>query len=308
VRSLVSIIIPVFNRKDFILECLESIIDQSYRPLEVIIVDDGSTDKSLDVISDFIENRIENDLDIKLIKQINSGAPKARNAGLKLANGEFVQFLDSDDLLLPDKLNNQVSAFKRLTDIVYSKAQFFINSRSNLKDKYWGRKLTGEDIDYFEFPWQTMCALYRRCYLIDNQMYWDENLKIHQDWDFSIRHVIATDRIIFLDEVNSLYRSHDTDRIGLNLNVDKIKSMEQTLLNAFKQLEIKGVVTKKLRYLYFKRLSFCFYKYGIDSLKPEKREVWKKMFYVTKGFSIILSPFLLLGSPFFKIFEIVYRK
>lgn len=307
-KKLISIVIPVYNREQFILECLESVTKQNYRPLEIIIVDDGSTDKSLEIINDFIESTIENDLRIKIIKQINSGAPTARNAGLKIANGEFIQFLDSDDLLLPDKLSSQVSAFKPETNIVYSKAQFFIDSPKNIKDKYWGRKLTGEDKDYFEFPWQTMCALYRRSYLIDNLMFWNEDLKIHQDWDFSIRHVIATDKIVFLDEVNSLYRSHDTDRIGLSLTPDKLGSIEQTLFNAFKQLEVKGVVTKRLRYLYFKRLGFCFYKYGIASLKNEKRAVWRRMYYVRKDLSLILSPLLLLGSPFFKIFEVVYKR
>lgn len=305
--SLVTVIIPVFNRETFIIECLKSVENQTYRPIEVILIDDGSTDDSVKVINDFIKSRSENSLIIKIVKQINSGAPTARNKGLKMAKGEFVQFLDSDDLLLPEKLSAQVAAFNPLTNIVYSKAQFFNDSPLNLIDKFWGRKLTGEDIDYFEFPWQTMCALYRTDYLMENQMFWNENLKIHQDWDFSIRHVIATDEIIFLDAVHSLYRSHDSNRIGLNLTPEKIGSMEDTLFNAFKQLELKGLVTNRLKYLYFKRLSFCFYKYGSASLQTEKHAVWNRMYYIRKDLSLILSPLLYLGSPFFKIFKLVYN-
>ncbi|MFT4643860.1 MAG: glycosyltransferase involved in cell wall biosynthesis [bacterium] len=308
-KPLVSIIIPVFNRQNFILECLESVVEQTYRPLEVILVDDGSTDDSIVLINNFIEkNAVKDVLEIKLIQQLNSGAPHARNKGLSEANGEYVQFLDSDDLLLPKKLNNQISVFNENVNIVYSKTQMFQDTKKNLLDKYWGRELTGGYKDYFEFPWQTMCALYKRNYLIESDILWNENLKIHQDWEFSMRHVITMNNIVFLDEVNSLYRTHNEDRIGLNLSVDKIKSIENALFGIYRELENKRLLSPELKFLYFKRLSFCFYSYGSDALKKEKKEVWAKMYYIRRDLSLILYPFLFLGPSFFKLFGVVYKK
>ncbi|WP_299106666.1 glycosyltransferase family A protein [uncultured Winogradskyella sp.] len=308
-NSLVSVIIPVFNRENFIYECLESILKQTYRPIEVILVDDGSTDNSISLIKKYIkENSVKDIFDIRLFQQKNSGAPKARNKGLFEAHGEYVQFFDSDDLLLPNKLEHQISIFNKNIDIVYSKTQVFLNNRDCLVEKFWGRELTGEYIDYFEFPWQTMCALYRRNYLISNNIVWNEDLKMHQDWEFSMQHVIQTDKIVFLNEVNSLYRSHDYDRIGLNLSTDKLKSIEDALFSIYKKLEDKKLVSSSLKFLYFKRLSFCFYKYGLGSYNKEKRAVWERMYYIRKDLSLVLWPLLWLNSLFFKIFRIVYKE
>ena len=307
-NSLVSVVIPVFNRQNFILECIESVELQTYRPLEIILVDDGSMDNSISLINEFIKKKsVDIVFEIKLIQQKNSGAPKARNRGLKEARGKYVQFFDSDDLLLPTKIENQVAAFNNDVNIVYSKTQVFLNTKDCLQEKFWGRELTGGYKDYFEFPWQTMCALYRRAYLIADNITWNENLKIHQDWEFSMQHVINTKNIVFLDEVNSLYRSHDSDRIGSNLSVDKIKSIEDALFSIYKKLENKNLLSNALKFLYFKRLGFCFYKYGTGSFKNEKKAVWKRMYYVRKDLALFISPLMFLGSPFFKILKIVYK-
>src|SRR6478735_5452974 len=95
--SVVSIIIPLFNRKELIketLNCLEGYLHPQ-TALDIIVVDDGSTDGSAEEVELYYPS-------VKLIRQINAGAPSARNRGLKEAKGEFVLFLDSDDLIEPD--------------------------------------------------------------------------------------------------------------------------------------------------------------------------------------------------------------
>lgn len=93
--DLISVIIPVYNTKEYVGRCIESILNQSYTKLEVIIVNDGSTDGSLDVINKYAQQ----DSRIKVIDKINEGVSKARNTALSEANGQYVQFVDSDDFL-----------------------------------------------------------------------------------------------------------------------------------------------------------------------------------------------------------------
>jgi len=103
--SLVSVIIPVFNGERFLAEAVESALAQTYRPIEIIVVDDGSTDGSGDVAKGF------KDRGVRYYYQPNSGIGAARNKGTSLAAGSYFAFLDHDDVWLPDKLTLQMAAF-----------------------------------------------------------------------------------------------------------------------------------------------------------------------------------------------------
>jgi glycosyltransferase involved in cell wall biosynthesis len=104
-KSLISCIVPVFNGENYLAEALESILAQTYRPIEVIVVDDGSTDGTADVAARYGDR-------IRYVRQNNGGPPTARNLGLSMATGEFVAFLDSDDLWHPEKLERQMACFE----------------------------------------------------------------------------------------------------------------------------------------------------------------------------------------------------
>ncbi len=106
-KSFVSVIVPTYNRADLISETIESILNQTYKNIELIIVDDGSTDNTEKVIRKFKDNRI------KYIKTGYSGVPaRPRNIGIKKAKGEYIAFLDSDDMWLPEKLEKQIKVFQ----------------------------------------------------------------------------------------------------------------------------------------------------------------------------------------------------
>ena len=94
---MVSVIIPTYNRADLVSETIDSVLAQSYRDFEVIVVDDGSTDASGEVLARYGEQ-------IRVVLQENAGEAVARNAGIRVASGEYVGFLDSDDIWLPPKL------------------------------------------------------------------------------------------------------------------------------------------------------------------------------------------------------------
>lgn len=109
----VSVVIPTYNRAQVLLEALESVRAQTYRPIEIIIVDDGSTDSTIAAIDSWAGSAGSSNWRVTVIRQSNKGAPAARNHGLSCARGEFVQYLDSDDTLGPSKIAAQVSSLSR---------------------------------------------------------------------------------------------------------------------------------------------------------------------------------------------------
>lgn len=112
---LVSIIVPVYQAKDYLIECIDSIISQTYHNLEIIIVDDGSTDGSAQICDDYIER----DFRIKVIHKENGGLSDARNVGIAVANGKYVTFVDSDDIIGADMITIMTeTAEKEMADIV----------------------------------------------------------------------------------------------------------------------------------------------------------------------------------------------
>lgn len=114
-NPLVSIIVPTYNVKHYIRECIESILNQTYKNIEIIIVNDGSTDNSMYMIDDYITSIDK----IKVINQENQGLSAARNSGIEEAKGKYIAMIDSDDKIKPDFIKNLVkTAMQTNADIV----------------------------------------------------------------------------------------------------------------------------------------------------------------------------------------------
>lgn len=132
-EPLISVIIPVFNAERYLAACLDSVLSQSYRNIEVIVIDDGSSDFSLKILDSYAEK----DDRVKVYTQSNQGQSEARNHGLNVATGEFISFVDADDKLLPDALEILMSALqKNDVDIVEGK---FIYGESDLPYHFKGK-------------------------------------------------------------------------------------------------------------------------------------------------------------------------
>jgi glycosyltransferase involved in cell wall biosynthesis len=110
----ISVIIPTYNRADLVSRAIESVIDQTYQDWELLVVDDGSTDNTKEVVEKFVKK----DSRIKYFLQSNQGASSARNFGIKNSRGDFVAFLDSDDLYLPDNLEKKIAILSTHQEVV----------------------------------------------------------------------------------------------------------------------------------------------------------------------------------------------
>lgn len=166
IEGLVSTIIPVHNRDAMLREAVASVLAQTWRPIEIIIVDDGSTDQTPLVMAEL--QRRDPDI-IHLLRQENAGPGAARQAGLQAARGEFVQFLDSDDLLLPNKFSVQVAGLRGDPEAEISYGKTYTRELGARLEK--PAQLTGE-CHRTLFPallreplWPTLTPLYRHAFL-----------------------------------------------------------------------------------------------------------------------------------------------
>jgi glycosyltransferase involved in cell wall biosynthesis len=186
IDNLVSVIIPVHNRSGTLPAAVASALEQSYRPVEIIIVDDGSTDRT----SQVAEGLAHNNPDIvRVLRQENLGPGRARQTGLEAARGEFIQFLDSDDLLLPDKFSEQVAGLRADPEAGIAYGLTLAEDVTSGE-----RRVThGTDKPHRElFPavlsgrlWATVSPLYRRT-VCDAIGPWSD-ARILEDWDYDGR-------------------------------------------------------------------------------------------------------------------------
>jgi glycosyltransferase involved in cell wall biosynthesis len=198
IEGLVSTIIPAHNRPSLLREAVGSVLAQTYRPIEIIIVDDGSTDQTGREADTLAGNYPE----VRVIHRQNGGPGAARETGRLVAQGEFIQYLDSDDLLLPNKFELQVSGLRRFGDcaVSYGKTRFYIYGVQPA-DVAWKR--TGEHIPTI-FPsflesrwWGTSTPLYRRN-VTDLAGPWTE-LRSEEDWEYDCRIARHGNRLHYCD-------------------------------------------------------------------------------------------------------------
>lgn len=130
---MISVIVPAYNVEAYIADCLESILSQSYADLEIIVVNDGSTDRTLDIIEEYASK----DNRLRIISQPNGGPSVARNKGLEMAQGEWLMFVDSDDLLLPGAIESLLHlAQATQSDIACGEFVRRINDKHQKKNKF----------------------------------------------------------------------------------------------------------------------------------------------------------------------------
>lgn len=206
-KGLVTTIIPVFNRPKLIKEAVTSVLAQSYQSLQIIIVDDGSTDQTPRIL----RRLARKSSNVTVLTQQNQGPGVARQLGLDHAEGEYIQFLDSDDVLLPSKFTLQVAALKKNRKAVaaYGKTEL-IEYESERKYVAWKR--TGQKIDSM-FPqflherwWGTSSPLYRhRALRLIGPIL---PLINEEDWEYDCRLAAHGGEIEFVDHFVSIQTRH----------------------------------------------------------------------------------------------------
>lgn len=203
---LISVIIPCYNVQAYIEACLESILQQVYQPLEIIVVDNNSTDETVATVRRIQRKYPES---ISLLSESQQGAPAARNRGLQAASGEWIQFMDADDLLLPEKIAHQVSQIDAAVPFIAG-------------CPIW-RQLDGSDIivDFTKDCWKdlfesrlgyTSSNLWNKAFL-DRIGGWSLSMSNCQDYDLMFRLLQQSTAIRYVDEAHSIHRDRETGQI-----------------------------------------------------------------------------------------------
>jgi hypothetical protein len=182
----VSVIVPTYNRAHIVGEAIQSILDQSMPDFEILVIDDGSTDETAEVISGFLDGRL------RYLKRPNGGVSAARNMGLKQARSSLLAFLDSDDLYLPEKLAVQVEKMDSAPDLGFLYGRYFGQVASRPTRHPTGKCVPDLGIEQLVlgpvFHWSSVMV--RRSW-IDRVGEFDERLKVAEEWQFSMRMALA---------------------------------------------------------------------------------------------------------------------
>ncbi len=229
----VSIIIPTLNRRLLLRQAVRSALIQTFDDLEVIVVDDGS-DEDIECEVNLLSRDAYTKTAIKYIRQPPMGANLARNRGLSVARGQFIQFLDSDDLLHPKKIEVQRQYLLQHgdCDMVFSLDEFFHEHIGDL-GILWSVPDERDPLDRFLWDdpvWHTGSGLWRRS-AVDRIGGWDERLCCWQDWEFHIRAICQSLHIDYIPIVFQYIRDHQGVR-STNLASTVLRAQSKLLAAA----------------------------------------------------------------------------
>ena len=243
-NKLVTIIIPCFNAARWLKEAVDSCLNQSYSAIEIIVIDDGSTDESLDIIKSY---------DNKIIWETgkNRGGNHARNRGFALSKGKYIQFLDADDYILPEKISRQVRFLEKTNaDVVYGdwRHQQHLSSGKTFLEKI---KVSGAQEDILESllaDWwvSPACILFTR-EIVEMSGGWDEKLKAGQDRDFFLSVVMNGAKVSYQSGCYSVYRRYGRVTVSGSSPTKYLESHYKIVKKAEQKLDRQQRLTDKYR-------------------------------------------------------------
>lgn len=243
--GLVSVMMPAYNAEAYIGQAIKSVLAQSYRRWELIVIDDGSTDRTSEIASRYGDPRI------RVIRQENQGEAAARNTALKNMQGEFVAFLDADDLYLPDHLEFLIGYLELhdQTDGVYANGYYMDQDGNHLQMLSSRRRGPFEGYIFEEVVYGSdvfgppACVALRTNLIARHGLKFDEGIVIGPDWDFFMKFA-EVGRFGYLDRITCLYRLHTTNisiRTGLKrraLELAKCR-VNAVKMNGFRKCSVR---------------------------------------------------------------------
>lgn len=216
----VSVIVPVYNEERYISATLDSLINQNFEDFELIVVDDGSTDSTLEIVT---EKLSDSKINHKIIHQENSGVSSARNRGITESSGDYIVFVDADDYILTDHLSNLYNS-----DYDFSLIQLVKKDGSDVSDPHFYDmiEITTEDFIKLELemkiPFNFVQLSYNADIIKGNGLKFREDVTYGEDFDFAMRALSYGDKISVNNEITYFYIQHESSLI----NTSKFKRFD----------------------------------------------------------------------------------
>jgi len=288
-NELVSIIVPVYNAEKYLSETLDSVLNQTHTNWECLIIDDGSTDSSKSIAMDYSEK----DNRFKYYYQNNSGPSAARNSGVENSSGEYIQYLDADDVILPEMLKIMVNESKKVEQNIILYSNLSVGNNENIfetipssRKSNLGRDITFNDMYRFfgkDIHFIPSCVLFPKRAL--SGIKWDEQLSHSEDWDLYLQILGNKYAFQYVSETFVIYRN-TPDSLSKN-NLKTIKANYSILSN--------WIETNNL--FYFSKRCALLYKRNIFLFLLKKTDKIIHPHSVLKNVSIKLLIFIFLIYP-----------
>ena len=228
-QPLISLIIPLYNAEKYVAETIESALQQSYKNIEIIIIDDGSTDSSFSVAESYKSDNI------LVVKQTNKGASAARNHGLRLAKGEYIQFLDADDILDVNKIEQQINTLKNHSELhlVGCRWRYF---NTDVNNTYKTMPFDFKDISTYnkanwlmERPYMIPHTWLVSRRLIELAGFWNESLTLNDDGEYFYRIIAASNGVVMDSRVLAFYRAGNPNSLSTRRTKDAMLSWLESI-------------------------------------------------------------------------------
>lgn len=244
VKALVSIIVPVHNSGKYLKNCLDSIIDQSYKNIEILAIENGSTDDSLKILNNYKDK-------IKLIVLKEAGLSRARNEGLKLATGEYIAFVDSDDTIEHEMIEKLVISIEReKSDLAICNFREIDENSNRVVNRYAFPLKTINSKEIVENLVQFNCAiwnkLYKKSIIDENRIIFPENLK-YEDMPFVLEYLSKSKVISKVNEFLYNYLIHDkSEQTTVNSKVYDIFKILEICSRFYSKDELESIFIREL--------------------------------------------------------------
>lgn len=289
----ISVVIPVYNVEKYIKECIESVINQTFKDIEIIVVDDGSKDSSMKIVEKYLYDKR-----IKIIKQKNGGAASARNTGMKEAKGKYIYFIDSDDFIENNVLEELYKNSELETmDIVFTSFSYYKNKLKKTKkskfkfpfknyiNKGYYYLYNGEEINVWN-------RLYKKEFLLKYNFKFIEGI-IHEDQDFGFKTTLLADKVKYTENYGYKYRIEREGSVMSSStrekNVKAVRELKKEINKFFQKTELNEF--QKIR-VYFKLLGLEFWEKSLLNMNDytdeiKKLEIELEKIYKENSFNLI---------------------
>ena len=284
----ISVIIPVYNVERYLAQCVDSVISQSYKNLEIILVDDGSSDNSPQICDDFAKQ----DSRIKVVHKVNGGLSSARNAGIEIAGGDYLLFLDSDDYW------DSVDAMKACAEVCRKyhpdvvmfgyKKYYQMDSRTEVRgisvldfNRVYGiNDLLHADV-FVTSAWNKCVSrhLFTKYHLdfVENQL--------SEDIEYCIKMIKYADRFMVLDNPFYIYRHQNATSISANIGIKNLKDIAEVLIKYADECK-EHVIKNRLALLNYLALQYVLWMTNSTKVKRKKQiqllNEMKTLWWLTK--------------------------
>lgn len=292
-QPLVSIILSVYNDEKYIDKCLESIINQSFKSFELIVINDGSTDGSLNKIQSFEDERI------RLFSQKNSGLPKSLNKAINLSRGKYIARIDADDICFKNRIESQFYYMERNpnVDILGSNAMIIDEAGKILHQK----KVLSHSED-IHLSAHLFCPLIHPTYFVKKSTYkelngYDENFQYAQDYDFILRAILQKKHIENLSS-NTIFYRISSNNLNSKKAVTQMKyaciAQENYLLSkknqsGNKKLKTNLIKPKNIKALKIEILAYDFFQFLQKKKHQKIFPIFKVMIQIIQFKTLIFN-------------------